>query len=102
MHALAFYVGVPQLIVPDNARAVIADPNRYEPHANDTVPVEHWHGWICDATIADAILDRLLARVHRFTLKGESRRPRGGWNKVGRAAPGRVGGGGSPNKKEEV
>ena len=26
-----------QLIVPDNARAMIADPNRYEPRANDTV-----------------------------------------------------------------
>jgi transposase len=29
--------GVPQMIVPDNARALIADPNRYEPRANDTV-----------------------------------------------------------------
>ncbi len=38
------------------------------------LPVEHWHGWIGDATIADAILDRLLQRVHRFTLEGESRR----------------------------
>ena len=38
------------------------------------LPVEHWHGWIGDATIADAILDRLLQRVHRFTLEGPSRR----------------------------
>ena len=38
------------------------------------LPVEHWHGWIGDATIADAILDRLMQRVHRFTLEGESRR----------------------------
>lgn len=37
VRALAFYGGVPQLIVPDNARAVIADPNRYEPRAADTV-----------------------------------------------------------------
>ena len=94
VHALAFYVGVPQLIVPDNARAVIADPNRYEPHANDTVPVEHWHGWICDATIADAILDRLLARVHRFTLKGESRPHRGGGTKGARGGRGQGAGGG--------
>lgn len=35
--ALRFYEGVPQLIVPDNPRAMIADPNRYEPRANDTV-----------------------------------------------------------------
>ena len=28
---------VPELIVPDNARAVIARPDRYEPRANDTV-----------------------------------------------------------------
>jgi transposase len=35
--ALAFYGGVPQLIVPDNARALIATPDRYEPRANDTV-----------------------------------------------------------------
>lgn len=35
--ALNFYGGVTQLIVPDNPRAMIADPNRYEPRANDTV-----------------------------------------------------------------
>lgn len=35
--ALQFYGGVTQLIVPDNARSMIADPNRYEPRANDTV-----------------------------------------------------------------
>lgn len=35
--ALAFFGGVPQLIVPDNPRALIADPNRYEPRSNDTV-----------------------------------------------------------------
>ncbi len=38
------------------------------------LPVEHWHGWIGDASIADAILDRLLHHVHRFTLEGQSRR----------------------------
>ena len=37
VRALEFYQGVPQLIVPDNARAVIADPDRYEPRANQTV-----------------------------------------------------------------
>jgi DNA replication protein DnaC len=39
------------------------------------LPVEHWHAWIGDATIADAMLDRLLANSHRIALKGESLRP---------------------------
>jgi DNA replication protein DnaC len=38
------------------------------------LPVEHWHAWIGDATIADAILDRVLQRVHRVELAGESLR----------------------------
>ncbi|MFA5496495.1 MAG: IS21 family transposase [Porticoccaceae bacterium] len=35
--ALHFMGGVPELIVPDNPRAVIAQSDRYEPRANDTV-----------------------------------------------------------------
>lgn len=35
--ALSFLGGAPQMIVPDNARALIADPDRYEPRAHDTV-----------------------------------------------------------------
>lgn len=38
------------------------------------LPVEHWHAWIGDATMADAILDRLLSRSHRLVLKGQSLR----------------------------
>jgi DNA replication protein DnaC len=38
------------------------------------LPVEHWHAWIGDATIADAILDRLMQRVHRVNLTGPSLR----------------------------
>ncbi len=38
------------------------------------LPVEHWHAWIGDATIADAILDRIIQRNHRFTLTGDSLR----------------------------
>ena len=38
------------------------------------LPVEHWHAWIGDATIADAILDRIVERHHRFTLTGDSLR----------------------------
>ena len=37
VRALHFYGGVPQLIVPDNPRAVISSPDKYEPRANDTV-----------------------------------------------------------------
>ena len=39
------------------------------------LPVEHWHAWIGDTTIADAILDRLLSRSQRLALKGKSLRP---------------------------
>ena len=38
------------------------------------LPVEHWHAWIGDATIADAILDRVMQKNHRFNLMGESLR----------------------------
>jgi hypothetical protein len=38
------------------------------------LPIEHWHGWIGDETIADAMLDRLMQRHHRITLTGESLR----------------------------
>jgi transposase len=34
---LRFMGGVPQMIVPDNPRALIAEPDRYEPRAQDTV-----------------------------------------------------------------
>jgi len=40
------------------------------------LPIDHWHGWIGDATVADAILDRLMQRIQRINLTGESmRRP---------------------------
>jgi DNA replication protein DnaC len=38
------------------------------------LPVDHWHEAIGAATIADAILDRLLEKSHRICLKGESMR----------------------------
>ena len=38
------------------------------------LPLEHWHAWIGDATIADAILDRIMQKNHRFTLTGDSMR----------------------------
>ena len=38
------------------------------------LPVDHWHQYINDATLADAILDRLLNQMHKLQLKGESMR----------------------------
>lgn len=38
------------------------------------LPLEHWHQTVGDATLADAILDRIVHHAHRITLKGESMR----------------------------
>jgi len=38
------------------------------------LPVASWHSVFADATIADAVLDRLLQNSYRFELKGPSRR----------------------------
>ena len=38
------------------------------------LPVSKWHDSIGDATLADAILDRLTHNAHRIELKGESMR----------------------------
>jgi DNA replication protein DnaC len=46
------------------------------------LPVDHWHGWVNDPTLADAILDRIVHRSHRITLKGESLRKKQQPNEV--------------------
>ncbi len=38
------------------------------------LPINQWHQSIGDATLADAILDRLLHNAHKVKLKGESMR----------------------------
>ena len=38
------------------------------------LPVEHWHDALGDATLADAILDRLVHNAYKITLHGESMR----------------------------
>ena len=38
------------------------------------LPVEHWHDYLGEPTLADAILDRLLHNAHRLPLSGESMR----------------------------
>jgi len=36
------------------------------------LPVKHWHEWIGDPTLADAILDRLVHNAHHIELSGVS------------------------------
>ena len=38
------------------------------------LPVANWHEALGDATIADAVLDRLLERANRIELTGDSMR----------------------------
>ncbi|WP_326538657.1 IS21-like element helper ATPase IstB [Pseudorhodoferax sp.] len=38
------------------------------------LPVNAWHEWLADPTLADAILDRIVHGSHRIALKGESLR----------------------------
>ena len=38
------------------------------------LPVSKWYEYINEPTLADAIMDRMTAHVHRIELKGESRR----------------------------
>ena len=38
------------------------------------LPIDKWHQYIGENTIADAIMDRLSGNAHRFDLKGDSLR----------------------------
>ena len=42
--------------------------------ATSQLPSEEWHGVIGDATLADAILDRLVHNAYKINLRGESMR----------------------------
>jgi hypothetical protein len=42
------------------------------------LPVDQWHAYLGDRTVADAILDRLVHNSYRLVLKGESMRKRRG------------------------
>jgi DNA replication protein DnaC len=39
------------------------------------LPIDKWHQWIGDPTIADAILDRLVRNAYKVELVGPTRRP---------------------------
>lgn len=41
------------------------------------LPISNWHEYIGDATIADAILDRVLSNSYKIILDGPSMRPPG-------------------------
>ncbi len=41
------------------------------------LPVENWHDYVADPTIADALLDRVVHNAHRIKLKGPTRRKPG-------------------------
>jgi len=53
------------------------------------LPIEHWHEWIGDPTMADAMLDRLMQNHHRFAITGESlrKKPAAGKAKTGDSEP---------------
>jgi DNA replication protein DnaC len=40
------------------------------------IPIDHWHEWLGEATLADAIMDRLVHNAHIVALKGDSMRKR--------------------------
>ncbi|MCP4878166.1 MAG: ATP-binding protein, partial [Gammaproteobacteria bacterium] len=40
------------------------------------LPIDHWHDYIDDPTLADAILDRLVHNAYRLQLSGGSMRKR--------------------------
>lgn len=53
------------------------------------LPVDQWHATIGDATLADAILDRLIHASYRIALKGDSLRKRNAPNLTDTSTPNR-------------
>jgi DNA replication protein DnaC len=41
------------------------------------LPIDHWHDYLEEPTVADAVMDRLLNNSHRLELRGESLRKNG-------------------------
>jgi DNA replication protein DnaC len=48
--------------------------NRRSTLVTSQLPVSHWHTYLGQATLADAILDRLVHNAYKIELKGESMR----------------------------
>ncbi len=55
---------------------VVEDRSAKSTIVTSQLPVNLWHEGLGDETVADAMLDRLLERTHRFELVGDSRRQR--------------------------
>jgi len=55
---------------------VVEDRSTKSTVVTSQLPVNLWHEGLGDETVADATLDRLLERSHRFELVGDSRRER--------------------------
>ena len=65
--------------VPANLRADLLEviDDRYDQRSvviGSQIPVEHWHDYLGDSTIADALLDRIVHKAITLELKGESLR----------------------------
>lgn len=84
---LARVARVDVLVIDDFAIAPISDTerrdllelleDRYSNRATvitSQLPQDHWHNYLGDPTVADAICDRVLHGAHRLALKGPSRR----------------------------
>lgn len=89
LKVLSALAKVDLLILDDWGLAPLADAQRRDlleilddRHGNRSTmvtsqfPVDHWHEMIGDATLADAILDRLVHNAHKIKMKGESMRKR--------------------------
>ncbi len=48
--------------------------NRRSTIVTSQLPLAHWHAYLGEATLADAILDRLVHNAYKLELKGESMR----------------------------
>ncbi|MCY0897540.1 MAG: IS21-like element helper ATPase IstB [Firmicutes bacterium] len=84
--ALKTWARVARLILDDWGEPLNAEPardlweildDRYQRAATiitSQVPVAQWHGLFADATIADAVLDRVVHQAYRIELRGESLR----------------------------
>ena len=48
------------------------------------LPLDQWHSYLGDRTVADAILDRLVHNAHKVALKGDSMRKRQAVNRKDR------------------
>lgn len=71
--------GIPNLTADDRERLLEVLDDRGGVRATliaAQLPIEQWHAYIGDQTLADAICDRLVHGAHRVVLAGESMRKR--------------------------